>query len=351
MEHNRIWKRLAAGAILAGAILAANKEARAADWVNISDRLITALTNAGMSIPWPGNTAGVAVDRTSGTLYLDVCNVGLWQSTDHGQNFHRVAEGQISGRCEFGYALNCDPAGGRMACLLLDGKCGMTLDGGRTWQPFAPMGRNWEYGAVDWSDPEARAIFADRHESGGEKYVSSDAGASWRFLGKHPEFVGLGIFDDRTLVAATDAGILRSTDGGDTWTKVSNLHPVGRLAVYFRGRTYWLAREGLITSQDKGLTWQPAGAPLDAGWGPLFGKDERHIMAADFRDFLESDDGGKTWGRIAPLPAFQGGLTPKLPGQFLSIAWDPKANLLYASRMGSATYRLQLGATANGGSK
>ena len=69
-------------------------------------------------------------------------------------------------------------------------------------------------------------------------------------------------------------------------------------------------------------------------------------MVADFQGFLQSTDGGGTWKRIAPLPPFHGGLVPKLPGQFLSIAWDPNANLLYASRMGSATYRLQLGAPA-----
>jgi photosystem II stability/assembly factor-like uncharacterized protein len=325
---------------------AADNSSEATDWENISDQLVTAVAKTGIPIPWPGNTAGVAVDRTTGTLYVEVCNVGLWKSTDHGHTFRRVAEEQISGRCEFGYALNCDPASSRMACLLLDGKCGMTLNGGRTWQLFAPMGRNWEYGAVAWSDPQARAIFADRHESGGEKYVSSDAGASWQFIGKHPEFTSLGIFDAHTLVAGTETGILRSTDAGRTWAKTSPFHPVGHLAVYFKSTTYWLAKEGIITSQDKGATWHQNGAALDAGWGPLFGKDSRHLVVADFQGFLQSTDGGRSWKRIASLPPFAGGLIPKLPGQFLSIAWDPNANLLYASRMGSATYRLQLGANS-----
>lgn len=338
-------KLLLACAISLAAINASFAEAKQGetnDWVNISDSVVAAFTNSGGVIPWPGNTAGVAVDRPSGTLYLDVCNVGLWRSTDHGNHFQRVAEGQISGRCEFGYALNCDPAGSRMACLLLDGKGGLTLDGGKTWRPFAGVGRNWEYGAVDWSDPQAKAIFADRHESDGEKYVSSDAGAHWKFIGKHPEFTSLGIFDARTLVAGTAAGILRSSDGGETWTKISELHPVGRLAVYFKGMTYWLAKEGLITSRDKGVTWQKIGANPDAGWGPFFGKDAQDIMAADDQGFWQTTNGGRTWQRIAALPTFKGGLTPKLPGQFLSVAWDPGANILYASRMGSATYRLQL---------
>jgi len=323
--------------------VAADQMGESNGWVNISDPVVAALTNAGVTIPWPGNTGGVAVDRVSGSVCLDVCNLGLWQSTDQGRSFHRIAEGKISGRCEFGYAINGDSAGGRMACLLLDGQGGLTLDGGRTWQPFAQVGRNWEYGAVDWSDPQARAIFADRHESGGEMYLSSDAGATWKFLGKHPEWASLGVFDASTLVVGTTNGILRSTDGGATWAPVSTLHPVGRLAVYFQGLTYSLAQEGLITSGDKGATWQVTGAAREAGWGPFFGKDARTIVVADTQAFWQTTDGGRTWKRLAPLPPFPGGFAPTVPGQFLSVGWDPQANLLYASRLGNPTFRLQLG--------
>ena len=189
------------------------------------------------------------------------------------------------------------------------------------------MGRNWEYGAVDWSDPQAKAShFADRHESGGETYVSSDAGASWRFIGKHPEFTSLGVFGARTLVAGRKDGILRSTDGGTTWAKIPDLHPVGRVAVFFNGLTWWLAKEGLITTADKrGATRQKAGAPLDAGWGPFFGRDAQQIVVADNKDFWQTTNGGRTWKRLAPLPHFQGKFAPNMPGQFLSVAWDPNA--------------------------
>jgi hypothetical protein len=345
-------KSLMTCALLAAAIrvlAGADQDAAADSWVNISDPLIAALTNSGTVIKWPGNTGGIAVDRATGSVYLEVCNLGLWKSTDHGQSFAHVAEGQASGRCEFGYAFNCDPAGSRMACLLLDGNCGMTLDGGRNWQPFAPMGRNWDYGAVDWADPQAKAIFAARHESGGEMYLSSDAGASWQFIGKHPEFNSIGVFDSVTLVAGTGDGILRSTDAGKSWTKVSDFHPTGRVAVYFDGATYWLAKEGLITSADNGAAWQKLGTPLAAGWGPYFGKNVQQVMVADFQGFLKTSDGGKTWEKVASMPPFQGGLTSKQPGQFVTIGWDPNANILYASRMGSAAYRLQLAPSSSGG--
>jgi len=70
---------------------------------------------------------------------------GLFKSTDRGATFARCDGGKVTGRCETAFALNCDPASSRMACFMLDGKCGMSLDGGQTWQAFKDVGRNWDY--------------------------------------------------------------------------------------------------------------------------------------------------------------------------------------------------------------
>jgi hypothetical protein len=311
------------------------------DWVNISGPITTKLAEAGTKIPWPGQTAGVCVDSATGRVFMDVTGIGLYVSDDHGDHFTRMAPDQIGGRCEFGYALNADPAGLRLACFMLDGKCGMTLDGGKTWSDFARVGRNWDFGAVDWSDRQARSVFAIHHESGGEAYFSTDAGKSWKFLGKHPEFHAVAVFDDHTLVAGRNDGIVASTDAGATWKKISNLHPVGRVAIPFNGTTYWLAKEGIITSRDHGTTWKLMGTPVGAGWGPLFGADENHLVVANLKEILQSSDGGATWKPLAPLPLFKE-MPPKQPGEFLSLAWDAKNHLLYASRMANATYRLEL---------
>ena len=129
-------------------------------WVAISDPVIKQLTDAGQKIAWPGVTAGVTVDPANGDVYMIVPGQGIWKSTDQGANFTRADKGEIGGRCETGFTLNMDPAGGgRLACFMLVGKCGMTLDGGKTWQSFAGMGRNWDYAAVDWSAKEPRNIF------------------------------------------------------------------------------------------------------------------------------------------------------------------------------------------------
>lgn len=340
MSH-RTW--IAMAAMFLTTILSHTVTAQqpATDWVNISDPVIQQLDAAGTKIPWPGQTSGVTCDRVTGQVYIEVAGVGLWTSTDHGATFTRLAGSPVGGRCEYGYALNFDPAGHRLACFMLDGKGGLTLDGGKTWSTFADVGRNWDYGAVDWSDPAARTMFLVRHESGGELYLTTDAGASWKKIGTRPQVLAVAIFDDHTLALSEGDGILRSTDAGQTWTRVADQHPVGRVAVPFQGATYWLAKEGLLVTRDKGATWQTIGTPSGAGWGPLFGADAQHLIVADPKGFLRTADGGATWQRVADLPPNKEFASAD-PGHFLCIAWDPQANILYASRMANPTYKLQL---------
>lgn len=316
-------------------------ESLAADskWIPISDAIVKQVTASGEKIAWPGETAGVTVDTANGDVYMIVPGQGIWKSSDQGATFARADKGEIGGRCETGYTLNMDPAGGgRLACFMLDGKGAMTLDGGKTWAPFAPMGRNWDYAAVDWSAKEPKNIFAARHEFNGEHYLSTDAGAKWTKLGEGKAFDakgGAGIFDNKTLVMTTGEGILRSTDAGTTWTKVSDLTPNGRVVKVFRDVAYWLSASGLLVSSDKGATWKIQGAPTDATLGPWF-KDESHIAAAGAKGVVETKDGGKTWTPVAPLP--EKFALPKA-GWYANVAWDPVHDIFYASQMGKPTYK------------
>ena len=64
-------------------------------------------------------------------------------------------------------------------------------------------------------------------------------------------------------------------------------------------------------------------------------------MLCGRKGFIETKDGGQTWTIVAPLPPVKE-FDDRRPGWFLNAAWDPKGNVLYASRMGFATYKLQL---------
>ncbi len=316
-------------------------------WRPVSNDVLESLTAAGKKVSWPGGTAGVVVERVSGQALFIVPDQGVWTSANGGRSFTRLKDETISGRCETGFALNADPAGSRFACFMLDGKSGLTLDSGKTWTPFQQHGRGWDYGAVDWSQEKPRTLLAVHHESGGELHLSADGGQSWKLLGK--DYTAVGIFNATALVASQGSGILRSMDGGATWTKVSDRTPTGRVLCVFKGVGYWISREGLLVSRDNGATWQAQGSALESAWGPFFGKDENQIVvvgrAGKESGFWRSDDAGKTWKFAAPFPEFTKEALPDwtpskqwAAGWFANFGWDPKRNRFYASRMGHPTF-------------
>jgi photosystem II stability/assembly factor-like uncharacterized protein len=306
--------------------------------------------------PWVAvleGTGGVSVDRTNGDVYVVVTGKeifkergqGVWKSTDGGKTFSRVDGGVIGGRCETGYALCQDPDGKRLYCFMLDGPGGYTLDGGKTWEKLGPVNRGWDFAAVDWSAGNPQVIFGFEHESGGKYHLSSDGGKSWTKLGESRKdergTFGVGVVDAKTLVrwSGSTGGIERSLDAGAAWTKVSDESPLGHVMVVFKDVCYWAGRKGLLASRDKGATWTLQGQPVEAAWGPYFGKDENHIVVAGKGGVLETTDGGRTWTTVAALPdEFK---NPPSAGWYLNFAFDPVHNSFYTSWMGKPAYRYQ----------
>lgn len=334
--------------LIALLFLAAN--ARAADaptagpgWVNISDPIVRKLTADGKKLAWPGETAGVVCDATNGDVFLVLPGQGLWKSSDHGATFDRVDGEAVGGRCETAFALNMDPAGKRLACFMLDGKCAITPDGGKTWQPMTGLGRNWDYAAVDWSGESIANILGERHEVGGEVYLSNDAGKTWKLLFKDAAFdrAGcLGIIDAKTLLRAwPKKGIERSTDAGQSWTGVSNLQPTGKVMKVNKGVAWWLGTDGLLVSKDKGVTWEKVGTSCPGTIGPMFDpKDDKHLAVAGAKGIFETADAGDSWKLVATLPAK---FDVPQPGWFSNVAWNPQNKIFYASKMGEPAYKLE----------
>ncbi len=318
------WGRVAAAALLVLSGGTASPESPGTpQWVPISEG-VTSKVQCG----WPGLTAGVAVDRASGAVFMVVCDQGIWRSADRGKTFERVDGGAIGGRCETGFALNADPAGKRLMCFMIYGSSAYTADGGATWTKSQTS--HLDVGAVDW-EATGRSLLSVRHESGGTLCLSTDAGASWKDLGKG--FTRVGLFDATTLVACRGKGLVRSTDGGATWSPVSDVTPQGFVMTVFRGTGYWATEKGLLASKDRGATWARQGAPIDAFYGPFFGGDERHLVVVGKQGFHETKDGGATWTPAAPLPDGMGvGFTGP------NYAWDPKGDIFYASSMGKPTF-------------
>ncbi len=343
-SHRIVPAAIAFIILLAGSMGRCAEEKTDAHWVEISSSLVKQLADAGQKTAWPGETAGVAVDPSTGDVFMIVTGLGVWKSADMGKTFARVDGGKVGGRCETSFSLNADPAGKRLACFMLDGKCAWSGDSGRTWTAFTDVGRNWDYAAVDWSADGVKTIFAALHESGGQVMFSADGGKTWSQLFKDAEFDrtgGLGIFDEKTLVYTQKGkGIQRSTDAGQTWTQSADREPIGRLVNISRGKAYWLAKEGLLVSADKGATWNVQGTTVEASIGPYFDpRNDKRMVVAGAKGIFQTDDGGAVWKLVARLPAgFE-----KLPkaGWFTNVAWDPVHNVFYVSHMGKPTYRFE----------
>lgn len=311
-------------------------------WVNISDSVLSSLKAKGKTIGYPGGTAGVAVNPGNGDVFMVVPDNGLWQSSDQGKTFVRVDGGKIGGRCETGFALDFDPSGKRLACFMIYGACASTVDAGKTWTPWST--NHLDFGVVDWAK-SGKTMVALRHESGGVLCMTTDGGKTWQDLGRPgPDkkpikddrgFNTVGIFDSMTIMASKGAGILRSADGGKTWTRVHDAKLVAPVMRVHKNVGYWMSDQGILASKDQGANWKLI-CKVNAVFGPWFGADEKHMVVVGRDGFSESRDAGQTWKLVAPLPPE---FNTSLVGP--NYAWDVNRNIFYASSMGKPTYKLQ----------
>jgi photosystem II stability/assembly factor-like uncharacterized protein len=289
-----------------------------------------------------GGLCGVTVDRATGRLFVDLSDRGLFTSADHGKTWARVEPSSLKGRTETPGCLQLDPTGKTDRLLLplvYGGPIAVGTTGSGAWRTLDKASVHVDWCAADWSDPELRFLLALKHESGGLLLRSRDGGKTFTDLGK-----GYGpawVFDRDTAVAARaktkddpKGGVVRTTDGGDTFAPVADFTPVALPRPGPDG-LYWLADGALHRTADAGRTWAKLGAVKDGRYGPVFGKAAGNLFVLTSAGVVESTDGGAGWSAPVPLP-------PGLKG-VSALTWldyDPTADTLYVMKMGSDLYAL-----------
>ena len=214
-----------------------------------------------------------------------------------------------------------------------------TTDGGKTWQASLTISENT--GASDlWMDPrDSSVLYATsyqrrRHTWGmihggpeGAIWKTTDAGATWRKLDKGIPKVDLGRIGLAVspvnpdiliaLVEATDAkerGTYRSTNRGETWTRVGDYSPNG--PQYYQelvpdpknvDRLYSLDTFNHVT-EDGGKTWKKLGEKFKhvdnhALWIDPANTD--HLINGNDGGIYESWDRGANWAYMSNLPITQ----------------------------------------------
>jgi photosystem II stability/assembly factor-like uncharacterized protein len=234
-------------------------------------------------------------------------------------------------------------------------------DGGLTWQPLTdywqflqvaciavhPTNPNILYvGTGDfqgWMRPFSQGIMR-----------STDGGQTWQQL-------GATVFGNRCvsdilidpenpsiIVACTGWGpyygvagdIWRSTDGGETWTRVSSVSAIwSNLAISARDpstgvRYYYAVGHGnpgrLLRSSDRGQTWTALAAPFSGNQRSLrvatspINPNRVYLMSGDNAQVWVSNDAGNTW--TAMNPTVDGGFYQAWYDATMHVSHDSAGN-------------------------
>src|SRR3954453_17417491 len=317
-----------------------------------------------------GRVLDIAVDPAAAdTIFIASAGGGVWKSTDAGSTFSSVWP--VDAAQAIG-ALSMTPSGVLYAGTGEAGPGGGSLtyggtgvyrsdDRGATWRRIGLEGTSRISRIVIDPTNERRIFVAatgNLYKPGGERglYRSDDGGDSWKLVlagenattgatdlaidPKNPKVMYAAVWDalrepDRSTYNGMGSGVFKSTDGGDTWTRIDQpfLGPspeMGRIGVTVASANTLYAgaagpsggQNGFFRSTDGGATFTPSSSAdlvnADYVYGWWFGrvwtdpKDPNAVWVAGV-NMAKSTDGGQTWDSPGGFHADQH-----------AMAWDPK---------------------------
>jgi len=224
-----------------------------------------------------------------------------------------------------------------------------SLDGGETWSPIGggltPALPFLTGIAVDPATPP-RVYATARVGLDGGLYRSTDAGASWSFtrLGGL-DSVAIDPATPSTLYAVGDRGVLKSSDAGANWTSVQPEPSVCVAIAPSSPSTVYAGGNELLKTTDGGATWTTVLVNSESSVAVAIHPTMPNIVYAGLEDagVFKTVDGGTTWTPIGPAVRDGQVLT------VLGLAIDPaNPDTVYASGLtvngGFSVYK-----TTNGG--
>jgi photosystem II stability/assembly factor-like uncharacterized protein len=199
----------------------------------------------------------------------------------------------------------------------------VSRDGGRQWQQIA---------SLDGADAMGWAVTTGAVLAGGHPglYRSTDNGATFTKLtgaATVPDAHALGGNGDTVYLGSPQAGLVASTDGGQTWqprNAQAGRSFMGTILVDPANPDRLIApdmSQGLVSSTDAGRTWKPLGGPSGAmavTWNPA---DTRQIIAVGSTGSARSSDGGATWQNI------------QMPAGISAVTFDSAGRTAYAAAL------------------
>lgn len=297
-----------------------------------------------------GRIADIVIHPTNENVwYVAVASGGVWKTENSGTTWKSIFDGQVS------YSIGCitlDPQNPEIVWVGTGENVGgrhigygdgiyKSEDGGKSWKNMG-LKTSEHLSKIIIHPTDANIMWVASQgplwSSGGERgvYKSTDGGNTWKRTLGDAEWVGATdmLIDPRNpdvLYAATwqrhrtvagylgggpGTAIHKSTDGGDTWTKLRNGLPgsnMGKIGlaispqnpdVIYAAIELDRRKGGVYKSENNGGSWKKMSDAVSGGTGPhyyqeLYASPHKfdHLYLAN-NYMLESFDGGKTFTQM-----------------------------------------------------
>jgi photosystem II stability/assembly factor-like uncharacterized protein len=287
-----------------------------------------------------GDTASTDFPVTFGTLQLRNASSSFYKSTNGGNSWTAYGVGLPSAPEVTSFALDVTAPETIYAGLETAGHNGglkallyKSTDAGQTWRAPLSVFTHIDALAISAKDPVTLYVAISQFFGVG-LYKSTGGGANWMFSFVQADYPLSQIYalavdpqNGSTLYAATNtittrpSGVLKSTNGGDSWQNVSNGLPfigenVTALAIdpNHPATLYANARDAYRTT-DGGATWTLVTGLASFNSMVIAAADSNLIYAATDKGVFKSVNGGKKWKQV------EGTGLPPLP--FSNVQIDP----------------------------
>lgn len=294
-----------AGRAVADASVDANlTQAPPPEWANVTSNL------AGMASEC-GNLTMVSSRPNSTMIIAGVAHRGLFATTDAGATWNPLGTG--SGGAEIinrPSSIVYDPDHTDTfweSGIYSGGGVFRTDDGGTTFSQLGDVSHD-DLVAVDLTDPARQTLLAGGHEQTQTLHRSTDGGSTWNNVGANLP-ADTNFSSDPLMISAAihlvgvcgwgagECGIWRTTDGGQSWTQVSDQGGTFAPQRTADGTIWWpIYNGGMLVSTDAGASWSVAVQGTVNGIEPMVLPDGRLVSIGGDHLMISSD--GKSWSQI-----------------------------------------------------
>lgn len=296
-------------------------------------------------------TAVEGVATKPSLFYMGATGGGVWKTDDYGITWENISDGffstpSIGAISVFQYdpkIIYVGTGSDGLRSNVITGKgVYKSEDEGKTWD-FIGLEKTGQIGAVEIHpyNPEIVYIAAigqafDKNEERGV-FKTTNGGNSWEKVFYHSDSVGVSDLefapdDPNTIYAgawrgerkpwtitsgSSEGGVYKSTDGGQTWEKLSKGLPTGLTGkidfavspanpeVVYANIEASDEQGGLYRSEDRGASWEFVSDDSNLTNRPFYYTNiyadptDENIVFNNALRFQRSKDGGKTWTRMS----------------------------------------------------